>query len=687
MNTTNFLKDIQQKRANFKVYSQKALENSWITQEQFDEFLHKIENDKLVIGVIGQMKAGKSTFLNALIFKEEVLPAATTPMTASLTVLTYGEEKKIEAEFYTSHEWEELKQFASLDESSYEGDGNQQSKIKAAKEIIAKSVKIENELRLLLGTKKTDDFENLIEYVGAEGKYISITKSVRVEYPLDYIKGVEIVDTPGFNDPVISREERTKNFLNKADVVIMLLYAGRAFDATDKDIIFNKVRSIGVGKLLIGVNKYDINYAQGETNESLVRYVKEQLLKASEEHSNNSIATLVKEQDPLLLSANMALMSQLDMTKINQDADLKHYYKKGLENFEISTQKEMYEKSLMPAFEEAIREIILKSKDEILIKKPVNLIKQIGENKLEELVKDKTQLDNQLVIFKKPDTELEDLLANTKRAKKRIERKINGLEIEVIEKILKSIKRLTNETEDSLLNSKKKCKELVDDNVVVIDSEKLHKRIIEKIEFLERDLKRIFGGSNDEINDCLKNLISSFVIDIEDAAEKFFEDFDYNDYIKQFKQHFLNDIVDIKLGDLLEFGDESDKTSLLDKAFDFYGEFVNAVSLGTLRGVVNTFTAKSKEKEKIDSFFSLIDLELIKIKIINSSTELIENIKENLIDDFVQPIIEKTESLIEGKINKEKQIEELEIKLESAKTNEVSLKSQIEEMKVLENNI
>lgn len=54
------------------------------------------------------------------------------------------------------------------------------------------------------------------------------------------MKGVEIVDTPGFNDPVVSREERTKEFLKRADVVLMMLYAGRAFDSTDRDILLIK---------------------------------------------------------------------------------------------------------------------------------------------------------------------------------------------------------------------------------------------------------------------------------------------------------------------------------------------------------------------------------------------------------------------------------------------------------------
>lgn len=685
MNTNNLFKDIQQKRINFKKYAEKALANQWISQEQFEDILYKIENDKLVIGVIGQMKAGKSTFLNALIFKDEILPAATTPMTASLSVITYGTEKKLEAEFYTSQEWAELKQFASLDESNFEGDSNQKSKIKAAKEIVAKSVRIESELPDLLGTKKADAFEKLIEYVGADGKYIAVTKSVRIEYPLDYLKGVEIVDTPGFNDPVVSREERTKEFLSRADVVIMLLYAGRAFDATDNDIIFNKVRSIGVGKLLIGINKYDINYLNGETNEMQIGNVKAQLLKASKEHSSNAIATLVNEQDPLLISANMALMSQLDFSKINNNKDLSFHYNKLLENFEISTQAQMYEKSLMPDFENAIRNIIFNSKQEILITKPLNLIKQVGENKNDKLEKEKSLIDNELVILKKPDTELEELLANTKKAERKINRKIEGLEIEVAEKILRLIKKLTNETEDTLLNTKKKCKEeVVDNNLFVVKSDKLHNDVIEKLEFLERDVKRIFEKSNDDINKSLNNLISSFITDVDEIAEKYLDDFDYNDYMTEFKRHFLDDVVNLNLNDLIDAGEREDEDlSLLEKGF----LILDGAVFNVLRGYVNILSAKEEEKKWIDNFFSLIDLERIKKQVANSSSELMEKIKQNLINDFVQPIIQKTEELIENRTNKENQIIELESKLESIKTNLSTFKTQIEEMKVLESTI
>ncbi|MBA5792336.1 dynamin family protein [Flavobacterium sp. xlx-214] len=659
MNEHNFLKDIQDKRMNFKKYAQKALHNQWITKEQFDEFIFKIENDKLVIGVIGQMKAGKSTFLNALIFKDEVLPAATTPMTASLSVLTYGEEKKLEAEFYTSQEWAELKQSASLDESSYEGDNNQLSKIKVAKEIIAKSVIIENELPLLLGTKKNDVFENLIEYVGADGKYIAITKSVRIEYPMEDLKGVEIVDTPGFNDPVVSREERTKDFLKKADVVIMLLYAGRAFDATDKDIIFNKVRSVGVGKLLVGVNKYDINYAQGETETEMVANVKEQLLKACEEHSNNSIATLVKDQDPLLISANMALMSKMDLAKIGQDKDLDFYYKKALDNFEISTQAQMYEKSLMPVFEEAIHEIITKSKEEILIQKPINLIKQIGEDLLEKLIKNKTQFTNELVILNKPDTDLDELLNKTKKAKKRIDRKLNILEIEIDELVEKEIENLIDELEEFLVINKREIKSAIDEKWAY--NPNLVDEFDHKLNLFKIKLKIKFNERNNKLKANLQREINYFIQEIEDAVEENLEDFDYNDYLKHFKIYFQKKIIDISYDDLIIPSDKD--------VNNWFQEM---------------FFIKESIKRLLDDYFESFNLDILRQGIIEFIVNLKFNIKKKFSDDFIEIIVEKIEKLVQNKDNKELQIKDLEAKLEAININENNIKMQIEEMKVLE---
>ena len=59
-------------------------------------------NDILQIGIVGQVKAGKSSFLNSLFFNgEDILPKASTPMTAGLTVIEYSDENVFEIEYFT----------------------------------------------------------------------------------------------------------------------------------------------------------------------------------------------------------------------------------------------------------------------------------------------------------------------------------------------------------------------------------------------------------------------------------------------------------------------------------------------------------------------------------------------------------------------------------------------------------
>lgn len=367
----NIFEELQRKKQKLTELANKAVEFGWIPKTEsgngstknvisLDEIKRKLEKDTLTIGVIGQMKCGKSTFLNSFVFKDNILPAATTPMTAALSVITYGEKERIVAEFYTKDEWAEQKMQASRNEDEAENTLDA-SKIKAAKELVAKAASLGASLESYLGQTQEDSFSNLIEYVGADGKFVSITKSVTIYYPHEYLKGVEVVDTPGFNDPIVSREERTKEFLKKADVVIMMLYAGRPFDATDRDIIFKNVRQCGIGKVLVGINKYDIPYCS-ETNpedeEQIKEYVKAELRKACRDCNDNTLVEILNEVEPIPLSAEMALLSELPMSKISSAESLDFAYKRHCSNFGISTQKELYQWSHLADLVSAVKNVV-----------------------------------------------------------------------------------------------------------------------------------------------------------------------------------------------------------------------------------------------------------------------------------------------------------------------------------------
>ena len=74
------------------------------------------ENRKLNIGVVGQVKAGKSSFLNTLLFNgQEILPKASTPKTATLTKMEYSDRNIIQIEYYSPEEWEILEENAAVD--------------------------------------------------------------------------------------------------------------------------------------------------------------------------------------------------------------------------------------------------------------------------------------------------------------------------------------------------------------------------------------------------------------------------------------------------------------------------------------------------------------------------------------------------------------------------------------------
>ena len=339
--SNNIFEHFREQKEELLVFASKAKEYGWIDEAREASIREKLESDCLTIGVIGQMKCGKSTFLNAFVFENDVLPAATTPMTASLSVITYGEVAKVVAEFYTKDEWIEQE---TLARQSLEGRSDAEvSKIKAARELVEKSAPIRSNIEKYLGTTQEASIDRLIDYVGADGKFVSITKSVKIFYPKEYLRGVEIVDTPGFNDPIVSREQRTKEFLKKADVVVMMLYAGRAFDITDRTILFENVKQCGIGKVLIAINKYDIQAENGEMPEAIRQYVIDQIKEESRKCHDNTLIDILKNTEPILISAEMGLLSELPMSRISANSSYDHSFKRYSSMFDITGQAKLSE--------------------------------------------------------------------------------------------------------------------------------------------------------------------------------------------------------------------------------------------------------------------------------------------------------------------------------------------------------
>ncbi len=82
--------------------------------------------------------------------------------------------------------------------------------------------------------------QKLLQFVGADGKYMPYTKAVQISLNNSNLKDLEVIDTPGVNDPIASREERTKALLKDCDVVFIVSPSGQFL--TDSDMsLFDRV--------------------------------------------------------------------------------------------------------------------------------------------------------------------------------------------------------------------------------------------------------------------------------------------------------------------------------------------------------------------------------------------------------------------------------------------------------------
>lgn len=689
----NLFEEFQNKKNKLKSLALKAKEFGWIDENRCKELIDKLEKDILTIGVIGQMKCGKSTFLNSFVFEDTVLPAATTPMTAALSVITYGEQKKVVAEFYTNDEWEEQKAQAARSLDDKARDTMAESKIKAAKELVSKASRLGSNLRDYLGKTKEDSFENIIEYVGADGKYVSITKSVKIYYPKEYLKGVEIVDTPGFNDPIVSREERTKEFLKKADVVLMMLYAAQAFNETDRDIIFKNVSQCGIGKVLIGINKYDIPYCDDvnpEDEEQIKDYVKSEIAKACRESNNNTLSDILSEAEPIPLSAEMALLSELPMSKVNSEEALSFSWNRLCSGFGIGSQPEMRKLSHIDNLVNAIRNLIDKEKSQILFAKPLNAIYAAGGKLKMDNENALNQKKAEITMLQSPDDDLEEREYNLSKACRRLEKKLGFLE----DSLNDDVRTLVNNGEDIL-------EDLVDsacnkmENVVETDFGRFTK--VESLQpkfdkiysnLVNRDLKRKMKNLQDEGRRKFLSSIQDFFTDAEDILLKYLPDIDTRDFIKDLQGKIKLDLDNVSL--FSKDGEDVTDAGWLDINGGFLDGFFNRLILGLVGAVERAFAHNSTKIDLLNDINNMRDSfdcgDSLQGAFANKD-KIINTIRQKLIEGMLNPLQEKVNEIRNDKANKEAKLEEAKAALDGLLEKKTILEVQLEEVTSLKNAI
>jgi tetratricopeptide (TPR) repeat protein len=159
----------------------------------------------LLVAVMGEFNAGKSSFVNALC-GEVVAEVGVTPTTATINVLRFG-PRGARVLYHDGH----------------------------AEDLTAAALR---------------PFLSALDDAGAAS-----IRMVEIFVPLDLLRRVEIVDTPGLNSLRPEHEAIARGFLTDADAIVWLFSVNQAAKATERDAL---ALAQSAGKRVLGVlNKAD----------------------------------------------------------------------------------------------------------------------------------------------------------------------------------------------------------------------------------------------------------------------------------------------------------------------------------------------------------------------------------------------------------------------------------------------
>ena len=462
----------------------------------------------LKIGIVGEVKAGKSSFLNALLFSgKDFLPKSSTPMTAALTKIGYSEKSYAKIVFYSSGEWQSITELAkkysekinnlyheyklemqkkservphqeifikSKEEMRLTLEGKMPSDYVACKELIDLYTNSNDseDLFFLLGSEKKIEIKDLEfdlpNYIGAKGKYTPIVKHVELMMNIDTLKDLEIIDTPGLNDPIISRSETTKEFLSECDVVFLLSSTSQFLTDKDISLMCETLPKEGIKEVIIVGSKLDsglLDYNKSnsfkqayiETVHSYTEQAKSNLYRilSNPLADNSFINSMIKKLPPIYVSSMLYGAAINKINNQNYSEEQKFYIDKLKSSFidfadnidilvRYSGILDIQKKKLIPLRKEKDSIIKLKN-DEIFqakMTKIISLLKDIQE----QCLFNKDTLENN------DKAKLEDKKKNIERSLNRSNREVKDIIKSLSLDIKSAMKRLNIEIEAAINN-------------------------------------------------------------------------------------------------------------------------------------------------------------------------------------------------------------------------------------------
>jgi hypothetical protein len=252
------------------------------TTRQAERLAAGLEAFQPSVTLIGQVKAGKTSLVNALTGLPDLLPADVNPWTSVVTSLHlspagFPDQVRSRFEFFGEDEWSRLVNRGGRigEMASRAGADDELEKVRAQlNEMREKSkARLGKKFELLLGQTHDygyfdkalieryvclgDDFESETDATRAQGRFADITRSAdlfidRPDLPL----ALCVRDTPGVNDTFMMREQITIKAIRESRLCVVVLSAHQAMSNVDLALI-RLIANVKAREVVIFVNRID----------------------------------------------------------------------------------------------------------------------------------------------------------------------------------------------------------------------------------------------------------------------------------------------------------------------------------------------------------------------------------------------------------------------------------------------
>ena len=244
--------------------------------------VHQLNAVEPSVTMIGQVKSGKTTLVNAMIGLPGLLPADVNPWTSVVTTLhlsppSHDVKQSARFRFFDEEEWGRLIESGGRigELASRAGADDELEKVRAQiNEMRAKSRKrLGRKFELLLGQEHDygyvdrdliqryvclgDDFDDAENTDSTQGRFADITKSADIYLPSPRVPmRLCIRDTPGVNDTFMMREQITINAIRDSRLCVVVLSAHQALTSMDMALV-RLIANVKSREVLIFVNRID----------------------------------------------------------------------------------------------------------------------------------------------------------------------------------------------------------------------------------------------------------------------------------------------------------------------------------------------------------------------------------------------------------------------------------------------